>query len=94
MPRDATATRSRLLRAGAELFAAHGIDAALTRDIVRRAGQKNDAAITYHFDSRQGLLESILRAGVARMEPTREAELARLRTSDTHDLGALVAAVV
>ncbi|TDD63787.1 TetR/AcrR family transcriptional regulator, partial [Actinomadura darangshiensis] len=54
------------MRAGARLFAAHGIDAARTRDIVALAGQGNDSAITYHFRSRAGLLDAILRAGVQR----------------------------
>ncbi|GAB3659779.1 hypothetical protein GCM10027589_21090 [Actinocorallia lasiicapitis] len=73
MAKDATVTRERLLDAGARLFATEGIDAARTRDIVREAGQANDSAITYHFKSRRGLLEAILRAGVDRMEPARRA---------------------
>ncbi|MFD0683057.1 TetR family transcriptional regulator [Actinomadura fibrosa] len=91
MPRDARATRARLLRAGARLFAAHGIDAARTRDIVALAGQANDSAVTYHFGSRHGLLEAILRAGVARMEPARAAADTTL---DPTDLRAVVAAIV
>jgi AcrR family transcriptional regulator len=91
VPRDARATRERLQRAGARLFAEQGIDAARTRDIVAAAGQANDSAITYHFGSRQGLLAAILRAGVDRMEPAREAALARL---DPADLRGIVAAVV
>lgn len=79
------------MRAGAALFAEHGIDGALTRDIVSRAGQSNDSAVTYHFGSRQGLLEAILRAGVERMEAARAADLARLDPSDLH---AVVAAIV
>ncbi|MFG2085375.1 MULTISPECIES: TetR/AcrR family transcriptional regulator [unclassified Spirillospora] len=88
MPKDATATRERLLRAGAHHFAADGIDAARTRDIIATAGQGNDSAITYHFGSRAGLLEAILRAGVARMEPARTTAL------DPADLHATVAAIV
>lgn len=88
MPRDARATRDRLLRAGARRFAADGIDAARTRDIVALAGQGNDSAITYHFGSRAGLLEAILRAGVDRMEPARATDLAAA------DLAAVVAAIV
>ncbi|WP_329519704.1 TetR/AcrR family transcriptional regulator [Spirillospora sp. NBC_01491] len=91
MPRDARATRERLLRAGARLFAAEGVDAARTRDIVALAGQGNDSAITYHFGSRRGLLEAVLRAGVDRMEPARLAALPRL---DPSDLRGIVAAVV
>ncbi|MFA1540789.1 TetR/AcrR family transcriptional regulator [Actinomadura monticuli] len=91
MPKDARATREALIRAGAHLFAAHGIDAARTRDIVTRAGQGNDSAITYHFGSRAGLLNAILRAGITRMEPARAATLPTLRP---HDLPAIVAAIV
>ncbi|MGP4029609.1 TetR/AcrR family transcriptional regulator [Actinomadura sp. 3N407] len=88
MPKDATATRERLLRAGAHHFAADGIDAARTRDIIATAGQHNDSAITYHFGSRTGLLEAILRAGVNRMEP------ARTTPSNPTDLHAIVAAII
>ncbi|MQY03484.1 TetR/AcrR family transcriptional regulator [Actinomadura macrotermitis] len=91
MPRDARTTRASLLRAGARLFAEQGIDAARTRDIVALAGQGNDSAITYHFGSRRGLLAAILGAGVARMEPARQAALETLDGADPH---ALVAAVV
>ncbi|GAA2602288.1 hypothetical protein GCM10010411_40130 [Actinomadura fulvescens] len=79
------------MRAGARLFAREGIDAARTRDIVALAGQSNDSAITYHFGSRRGLLEAILRAGVDRMEPARTTALATL---DPTDLRAVVAAIV
>ncbi|WP_075022202.1 TetR family transcriptional regulator [Actinomadura madurae] len=91
MPKDARATRDALIRAGARLFAAHGIDAARTRDIVAQAGQGNDSAITYHFGSRAGLLDAILHAGITRMEPARAATLPGLHTRDLH---AIVAAIV
>ncbi|MFI0412478.1 TetR/AcrR family transcriptional regulator [Actinomadura sp. 3N508] len=92
MPKDARATRERLLRAGARHFAADGIDAARTRDVIATAGQGNDSAITYHFGSRAGLLEAILRAGITRMEPARAATLQAL--DDPCDLPGIVAAIV
>ncbi|GAA3211202.1 TetR/AcrR family transcriptional regulator [Actinocorallia longicatena] len=88
MAKDARVTRELLLNAGARLFATEGIDAARTRDIVKLAGQGNDSAITYHFGSRQGLLEAILRAGVERMEPVRAATVL-----DSADLAVIVAAI-
>ncbi|MEU5988407.1 TetR family transcriptional regulator [Spirillospora sp. NPDC047418] len=91
MPKDARATREALIRAGAHHFAAHGIDAARTRDIVADAGQGNDSAITYHFRSRAGLLNAVLRAGITRMEPARETALPGLHP---RDLPAIVAAIV
>ncbi|WP_433477511.1 helix-turn-helix domain-containing protein [Spirillospora sp. CA-142024] len=90
MPKDARATRDALIRAGARLFAAHGIDAARTRDIVALAGQANDSAITYHFGSRAGLLEAILRAGITRMEPARAATLPTLHNGDLHTITAAI----
>ncbi|TYK49067.1 TetR/AcrR family transcriptional regulator [Actinomadura decatromicini] len=86
MPKDATTTRRRLLRAGAHHLAADGIDAARTRDIVATAGQANDSAVTYHFGSRAGLLQAILAEGVQRMEPAREATLPTLGTDDLHGI--------
>jgi AcrR family transcriptional regulator len=41
-------------------------------DIVRDAGQANDAAIGYHFGSRQGLLAAIVERHLAAMEERRE----------------------
>nr|BFE34145.1 TetR family transcriptional regulator [Actinomadura rugatobispora] len=79
------------MAAGARLFATEGVDRARTRDIVERAGQANDSAITYHFGSRGGLLAAILKAGVERMEPGRAASLGPLRTAP---LRAVVAAIV
>ncbi|ROO86549.1 TetR family transcriptional regulator [Actinocorallia herbida] len=89
MARNATETRARLVQAGARLFAEQGVAAAKTRDIVWLAGQANDSAITYHFGSREGLLEAILRAGMDRMEPVRaSADLAGA------DVRGVVAAIV
>ncbi|MEV4006862.1 helix-turn-helix domain-containing protein [Actinomadura sp. NPDC049753] len=86
MPKDARATRDALIHAGAHLFAAHGIDATRTRDIVALAGQANDSAVTYHFGSRDGLLNAILRAGITRMEPARAATLPTLHPDDPHTI--------
>lgn len=92
MARDARDTKDRLLRAGARLFATKGVDAALTRDIVRLAGQSNDSAVHYHFGSREGLLAAICARHIDRMEPARQRRLDALeRTASLYDL---VAAVV
>ena len=72
MPRDATPTRERLLRAGERRFARDGVAAARLRDIVREAGQANDSAIGYHFGSRDGLVVAIATKHVAAMEARRE----------------------
>ena len=71
MPRDATPTRERLLRAGERRFARDGVAAARLRDIVREAGQANDSAIGYHFGSRDGLVAAIADKHVTAMEARR-----------------------
>lgn len=97
MPRDATSTRERLLRAGEHLFARKGVDGALTREIVALAGQGNDSAVHYHFGSRRGLLGAIVDRHVLRMEEQRKPALDALVTAvgtEGGDVGAVLAAVV
>src|SRR3990170_4491552 len=71
MARDATLTRSRLLRAGEQRFARDGVTGARMSDVVRDAGQANDSAVGYHFGSRQGLLDEIVAKHVAAMDQRR-----------------------
>ncbi|MCQ3809164.1 MAG: TetR/AcrR family transcriptional regulator [Acidimicrobiia bacterium] len=61
MPRDATETRSRLIAEAERLFAEQGIWRVRVQDIVAAAGQKNSSALSYHFGSRSGVLDAILR---------------------------------
>lgn len=72
MARDATTTRERLIRAGERRFAREGVAGARLRDVVRDAGQANDAAVGYHFGSREGLLAAISERHVAAMDEARE----------------------
>jgi AcrR family transcriptional regulator len=88
MPRDASRTRARLLRAGERRFARDGVRGARLADIVRDAGQGNDSAVGYHFGSRQGLLRAIVEKHLAAMDGRRE-----LPPKDA-DLRAIVAAIV
>jgi AcrR family transcriptional regulator len=78
MPRDATDTRERLIRAGEHLFARQGVDGARTADIRKAAGQLNESALQYHFGGRQGLLVAIFRKHLAATEPARREALTRL----------------
>jgi AcrR family transcriptional regulator len=72
MPRDATLTRARLLRAGEQRLARDGVAGARMSDVVRDAGQGNDSAVGYHFGSRLGLLEAIVDKHVEAMDRHRE----------------------
>ena len=60
MPRDGTATKARLLREAERLFARRGLYQVTVREILEAAGQRNVSALTYHFGSREGVLNAIL----------------------------------
>ena len=60
MARDGAETRARLLAEAEGQFAEVGIWQAAMGDIVRAAGQRNASALTYHFGSREGVLDAIL----------------------------------
>ncbi len=60
MPRDGTATKLRLLTEAERLFARRGLYQVTVREILDAAGQRNASALTYHFGSRQGVIEAIL----------------------------------
>lgn len=92
--KDARQTRDALIRAAEHLFARQGVDGALTRDIVREAGQGNGSAVQYHFGSRRGLLLAIAAKHIARMEPDRQDHLGRLSETPASELGPVVAAIV
>ena len=87
MPRDATATKARLAREAERLFATRGVYQVTVREIVNAAGQRNVSALTYHFGSREGLLEAIL---IQHGDPTdiaRGEHLARIgRDAPTREL--------
>jgi len=60
MPRDASETRARLLDEAERLFATRGIYQSTVREITEAAGQRNTSALSYHFGSREGVLQAIL----------------------------------
>jgi AcrR family transcriptional regulator len=57
--RFGSATRTRILEAAQELFAARGFDRTSIRAIARQVGL-TDAALYYHFASKRDLLEALL----------------------------------
>jgi AcrR family transcriptional regulator len=89
-------TREKLLRAAEEIFAAQGVDGAQTRDIVRRAGQRNPSAVQYHFGSRAGLLDAVMAGRLARTEAVLAPLLDALPDADAGApaLGGLIRALV
>ncbi|MDV3126458.1 TetR family transcriptional regulator [Mycobacterium sp. 21AC1] len=60
MPPDASKTRTKLLDSAARAFARDGVFNASLIDITRQAGQRNRAALSYHFGSRDGILCAVI----------------------------------
>lgn len=76
-------TRSRILAAAEELFAERGIEAVSVRSILVAAGV-NVALAHYHFGSREGLIEELLRTRIAPLvqELLRDLEAVDARGAD------------
>ncbi|WP_145902970.1 TetR/AcrR family transcriptional regulator [Kitasatospora viridis] len=79
-------TREKLILAAEQLFATQGVDGAQTRDIVRLAGQANPSAVQYHFGSRAGLLEEIMKGRQDRVEHALAPRLPELMAMGLPDL--------
>jgi AcrR family transcriptional regulator len=60
MPPDASKTKTKLLDSAARAFARDGVFNASLIDITRQAGQRNRAALRYHFGSRDGILCAVI----------------------------------
>ncbi|GAA3954702.1 TetR/AcrR family transcriptional regulator [Gordonia caeni] len=76
---QATQTRQLLLAAAEDLFAEHGVTAVSNRQICEAAGQGNNYAVGYHFGSREGLLQALLK--------THNEPIERIRQRLVDDLG-------
>jgi AcrR family transcriptional regulator len=66
MPRPVPSSgRTALIEAAERLVAERGIHAVSVREVVLAAEQRNNSAVTYHFGSRQGMLDAVwaLRSG-------------------------------
>ena len=58
--------------AAESLIAEHDSYAVPLREIVKRAGQKNESALQYHFGNLQGLVSAINDAAGSKLEKTGE----------------------
>lgn len=87
MPRDSTTTRARLLREAERLFARRGVWQVTVREITQAAGQRNVSALSYHYGSREGVLDAILTTHGDPTDVARGEQLARIgRDAPTRDL--------
>lgn len=60
-----------------KLFAERGIDGVTVRQIAEAAGQKNHAALTYHFGSKEALIRELIIDGARAIDVRRNAALDR-----------------
>lgn len=72
------ATRQRLVEAGLMLFSREGYDAVSTRSLAN-AAKVNQAAIPYHFQSKEGLYQAVALRIVEMVRPTLEPVIEAVR---------------
>lgn len=90
----AARTRTRIIDRAEELFAGHGIAGVSMRQIARAAGQKNVAAVQYHFGTKEELIRAIFAARMGPFDERRIEYLRRLKhEGGDNDLRAIVAAM-
>jgi len=94
VPRDASTTRERLLDAAAHEFAEQGVWNASLIEVTRRAGQRNRAALRYHFGNREAVLCAVLERHVEFLAQREGELLAKARRTPDDDVGAVVEAIV
>ena len=75
---SSTETRRRLIAAATERFAENGYRAVSIRDIAS-AAETNPALVNYHFGSKEGLFEEVVRVSAADHVAQRMHELTRAR---------------
>src|SRR5215207_1082203 len=65
-------TRNQIKAAAQMLFARHGVDAVTVQQIVAAAGQRNNAALHYHFGSKEELIRQMVVDGAAVLDERRQ----------------------
>jgi AcrR family transcriptional regulator len=64
-------TRNQIKAAAQMLFARHGVDAVTIQQIVNAAGQRNNAALYYHFRTKEELIRQMVVDGAAVLDARR-----------------------
>jgi AcrR family transcriptional regulator len=78
-PRAASEETKNQIKAAAQmLFARHGVDAVTVQQIVDAAGQRNNAALHYHFGSKEELIRQIVVDGAAVLDARRQEMLSEM----------------
>src|SRR6202163_5084875 len=68
-------TKSQIKAAAQLLFARHGVDAVTIQQIVAAAGQRNNAALHYHFGSKEELIRQLVVDGAMVLDERRRGML-------------------
>jgi AcrR family transcriptional regulator len=76
--KPATEAARRLKQVACRLFAERGVDGVTVREIAEAAGQKNHAAVGYHFGSKEALIRELVLDGAVLIDQRRNAALDRL----------------
>jgi AcrR family transcriptional regulator len=88
-------TRARILAAAERLYAERGVDGVSLREITEAAGQRNNAAVHYHFGGRDELVRELFELRYAQLESRRAEMLAELdEVGRADDVEALVRILV
>ena len=77
MSENAVDSASHIKQVALRLFAEYGIDGVSVRQIAQAAGQKNHAALTYHFGSKDALIRALIIDGARAIDERRNAWLDR-----------------
>jgi AcrR family transcriptional regulator len=85
-PVPLSATALQLLRTAERLFAEHGFAGVSLRQISTEAGSANNSAVSYHFGSKEGLVEAIFAYRLPQLRQRRELLKARLHPGDLRAL--------
>jgi AcrR family transcriptional regulator len=86
-----SASKLRLIFAAERLFGERGVKGVSLREIAIAAGNRNNNAVQYHFGSKGGLIEAIMRHRVTQLDGYRESYLqALLASADPPELRPLL----
>ncbi len=70
-----------LKQVACRLFAERGVDGVTVREIAEAAGQRNHAAVGYHFGSKEALIQELVLDGAILIDERRNAALDRLEAT-------------
>lgn len=87
-------TRARLKRVARRMFAIRGISAVGLREVAVEAGQRNTAAVHYHFGTKDDLLRELLVDGARAIDVHRQAIIDQAESAGTVSMDHVVRAFV